>query len=494
MSEEAGLSESTVRTSAGPLMGRRVDDVVEFLGIPYGAPPIGNLRFRPPTPALPWSDTRVAIEFGSAAHPTMASEAERLYFRRSIAWRDYAGYTSETRFDEDCLSLNVWTPDPDDAARPALVWFHGGGFKWGSGAALSARGTDLAANHDIVVVTVNHRLGILGHAYDEVADPTWTDSSEVGLLDLRLALQWIRENISAFGGDPSRVTIAGHSGGALKVACALASPAFRGLFHRAAMLSPVRTQANDPDESLRFMHYVMARAGYPGRSDLHALRDIRADRLSLLATGTYLRPTSPSTTLPEQPFSLKSATNLQEMPVLVGAAHNDLSAFEFDADPYLAKLDDWALFERVRAIPGVRNFDHAIDLVRQRIRSDGPVSRRWILAELSTQALWDRITDLVRCRARVAAPTYVFDFRRRVPMPAETAFEGDDSSYHGAEVPYLFNRRTTASGLDGADAGELAMRMSSYFTNFARSGNPNGCALPHWPEATTDITTWMQFE
>ena len=209
-----------VSTAQGQLEGAQSGDIIRFLGVPFAAPPVGDLRFQPPAPVAPWDGVRPALAHGARS------------------WQESAGVTAmlgddASGTDEDCLYLNVFTPACDDARRPVMVWIHGGGFVNGSGSTPWYDGSALAARGDVVVVTINYRLGALGFLWLGDLDPRLRSSGVNGLLDQAAALQWVHDNIAAFGGDPESVTIFGESAGAMSVSTLLALPAARGLFHRA---------------------------------------------------------------------------------------------------------------------------------------------------------------------------------------------------------------------------------------------------------------------
>ena len=224
----------TVETTSGKLIGATHRGTHVFRGIPFAAPPVGALRFRPPQPVAPWSGVREALTFGPMA-PQLPSALEAL-----------AGNTPLGQ-SEDCLTLNVWTPACDGAKRPVMVWIHGGGFTTGTAASPWYSGTNLALQGDVVVVTANYRLGALGFMHlADVGGEAWGSSANCGILDQVAALRWVRDNVAGFGGDPDNVTVFGESAGGCSVVTLLATPAAKGLFHKAiaesASVAQVRTR------------------------------------------------------------------------------------------------------------------------------------------------------------------------------------------------------------------------------------------------------------
>ena len=259
-------ADCNVNTSFGKVQGSYENGLYVFKGIPYAAPPVGELRWMPPAPHQPWDGVRPAVEFGAIApqlpmSPLPGKERE------------------EEPQSESCLFLNIWTPGLDDARRPVMVWIHGGAFSIGSGSETMYRGGKLAATGDIVLVTVNYRLGVLGFLnLNELTRGRIPATGNEGLLDQVAALKWVRDNIAAFGGDPGNVTIFGESAGAMSVACLMNMPAARGLFHKAILESPVGEIARPLVPSLRIAEEFLKIVGIRPQND-SALRALPVDTL-----------------------------------------------------------------------------------------------------------------------------------------------------------------------------------------------------------------------
>ena len=233
--------ETVVEVSNGEIRGMEQRGALAFLGIPYGAPTGGESRFRPASPAADWRGIREATQYGPKCpqNPLPLTPA----LSRVLKFADIGQ-------SEDCLSLNVWTPAVT-GSRPVLVWLHGGGFTTGTGAEPDYEGANLASRNDVVVVTLNHRLNLFGHLDLSDWDEDYADSANAGMLDIVLALEWVRENAKTFGGDPGNVTIFGQSGGGYKVSTLLAMPPAEGLFHKAAIISGPGVQAKSREDALQ---------------------------------------------------------------------------------------------------------------------------------------------------------------------------------------------------------------------------------------------------
>src|SRR5579864_2898442 len=265
-------SASVVTTNAGKIRGAMQDKVHAFKGVPYGASTEGAGRFMPPAKPQAWSGVRDALELGPAS-PQVPSTL----IPESMAQQpkgDGAG-------SEDCLHLNVWTPSVGGGKRPVMVWFHGGGYSAGSANWAMYDGANLAAKQDVVVVTVNHRLNVFGYLYlADLGGEKYARSSNVGMLDTIAALEWVRDNISAFGGDPGNVTIFGQSGGGGKVSTLMGMPAAKGLFHRAIAMSGSNVTGMPRDRANKGVEALLGKLGLKPNQVDQLQKDRKSTRLN----------------------------------------------------------------------------------------------------------------------------------------------------------------------------------------------------------------------
>jgi para-nitrobenzyl esterase len=443
------------------------DGVRAYKGIPYAAPPVGALRWRPPEPAQGWTGVRPTHAFGP-------------HSIQGVVWDDID--LSGALTSEDCLYLNVWTPAaPGDGARlPTMVWIHGGGFVVGSGAEPRYDGARLAAR-GIIVVTVNHRLNALGF----LAHPELTSESDhrgsgaYGFLDLVAALEWVTRNIGAFGGDPAKVTIAGESAGSHAVSALMASPLAKGLFARAigesaAMFaSPSRAPASlDKAEAagLDFMRKAGARS-------LSQLRAAPAEAILAASPGLGFRPIIDGWFLPRSLAQIFAAGEQNDVPLMAG--WNKDEGFNFT----LLQGDDAKrpYAELVRAIFGERT-KQALKLYPTGSFETDAASARALGGDLVIiHPTWAWI-EAQKKNGRADIFRFRFD---RCPLTPQGWFGERDSrdagAFHAGEIPYVFdNLHAVPWAIDDYDRA-LAKLASSYWINFVVNGDPNGPGLPRWP-------------
>lgn len=451
-------------TASGPVAGLDVGGALRFAGIPYGAPTSGAGRFAPPRPPQPWTETRDARGFGDAAPQV-----------RPVG----------SPMSEDCLVLNVWTPALDGAKRPVLVWLHGGGFLAGRGNEPTSDGTALARDHDAVVVSVNHRLGLLGFLdLAGAVGEEFAGSQNASLLDLVAALEWVRDNAASFGGDPGCVTIFGHSGGGGKVASLLVTPQAEGLFHRAAVFGGPPFGIKTRAESTESARLALAELGLDA-STAASIREVPWERLVEVqaALGAGAEPGehgtrfSPVTGSPEQPVDVVTAVAAgvgADIPLLIGTAVDEAHAAIFAKPRYLDP--DWDLTsEQLRdAIsPGLSRRDQADELARRYagIRPDSTLGR--IFLDIGSDQFLIRSLRLLEARlAGGGADSWVYSI--------DVAHDEFPGSYHGIEMPFVFSTLGAHEKLAVTPAREeLARQTSAAFVAFARTGVP-GAATP-WP-------------
>src|SRR5918998_6599755 len=316
------MDDVIVETFDGAVRGAVDQGVATFKGLRYAAPPLGERRFAAPAPVEPWDGVRDALAFGpSCPQPETRPD----------------GWVGEAATDEDCLFLNVFTPAADDARRPVMVWFHGGGYTIGSGSWPLYDGTNLARRGDVVVVTVNHRLGILGYLQLAHLDEAERAAGNAGTLDLVASLEWVRDNIARFGGDPGNVTIFGESGGGAKVCSMLAMPAARGLFHRGVVQSGAMQYLRTPDAAAALTDKVLGEVGLPAGDAVADLRSLPADALlaaqqavsggSRDPMGGGFGPVLDGVDLPKHPGKAVQEGVAPDVPLMIGTTFDEATLF-----------------------------------------------------------------------------------------------------------------------------------------------------------------------
>ncbi len=463
-----------VKTTAGAVRGTRDGGIEIFRGIPYAAPPVGPLRFRPPTAAAPWDGVRDALEFG----PSCPQPAERP-----------EGWAPEPALSEDCLYLNVWTPGTGDGARrPVMVWMHGGGYSIGSGSWPVYDGTALARRGDTVVVTLNHRLGILGYLHlKELAGAGFASSGNAGMLDLVAALQWVRDNIAAFGGDSDNVTIFGESGGGAKVSTLIAMPAARGLFHRAAIQSGPGLRVKPPEQAAELAEKIAAEI-CGGSFDLAALQAAPIERLRE-AQGKLGRsavfafsPVLDSEVIPEHPGDAIKNGTAADVPMIVGCNRDEATLF-LAMNPASGEVaDDDGLLARLVTLGS-----DAGAIVEAYRRTRPETAARDLLVAIESDRMM-RIPSIRLAERKLAggrAPVFMYLFRWAA---------GPLGSAHGFEIPFVFDNARPPVMPESVSRGDLAARMSEAWLAFARSGRPDHPGNPDWPAYTLEDRATMTFD
>jgi para-nitrobenzyl esterase len=458
-----------VRTQVaeGELVGKTEGNAAAFLGVPYAAPPVGDLRWKPPQPLASWTGDRAADHFAASCQQTVVPGGFGPWTQEYVVSGDVS---------EDCLYLNVWTSARKKEDRlPVLFWIHGGGFSQGSGSVPIYDGAPLAAQ-GLVVVTFNYRVGVYGFlAHPELtAESAEHASGNYGLLDMVAALRWVQKNIAAFGGDPSRVTIAGQSAGAASVHHLIASPLANGLFSGAIAQSgsgmglpvPDRATAEAVGEKLSHVDgdaltLAQLRALPPAQLDARVAKmpsgGPGALRFTPIVDGLLL------------PDAATVGKNTNDTPILTGMTANEVTGLNPDygkttADSFRQQLDSTygALASDAASLYRARDDAQARESADALARDRG----------LASMYLWakDRL-------AHTKHPVFAYLWTHLEPGPDSARYQ----VFHSSEIPYVFSTLDRAQRPFTARDFALARRLGSYWVNFVKTGDPNEVGLPQWP-------------
>jgi para-nitrobenzyl esterase len=466
MSAISLAQSGNVQTESGTISGASESGVIVYKGVPFAAPPLGDLRWRPPVPVAPWTGTRKADAFAPACMQTGVS---------------MPGETPPA-ISEDCLYLNIWTPAKTNTTQeplPVIVWIYGGGYINGS-ASMPLYWGDRLARKGAVVVTIAYRIGPLGFlAHPELTrESPHHSSGNYGLMDQIAALEWIQRNIAAFGGDPKNVTIAGQSSGSISVSILMASPRAKGLFQRAIgesgglfeplQLAPKYLLANAERDGEKY-------AASLGATTLQQLRGLPAGQLMGNADGT-VHPVIEPYLLPAAPYEAFTSGQQNDVPLLLGS----------NADEARSLTD----VSQVKAATFASDLEHSFGALPPPLVSaypyttDQQAKQARLNLERDLRFGWD-MWAWARLQAGTGhSPVYYYSFAQPPPFPAGSVYEGWGAS-HYAELWYVFNHLDQEPWHWSTADRKLADEISSYWVNFARSGNPNGAGLPPWPAFTT---------
>jgi para-nitrobenzyl esterase len=478
-----------VATKSGKVVGLAASGVCTFKGIHYGANPEGAMRFMPPVPPMPWSETAEALNYGDLA-PQNLSGASGSDIR--VAMGDIFG---PGKVSENCLVLNVWTPNLTRGTRPVMVWLHGGGYTGGSDGAPTYDGTNLARKRNVVVVGINHRLNVFGYLYlGKIGGAKYADSGNAGMLDCVLALEWVRDNIAHFGGDPNNVTIFGESGGGGKVSVLMAMPPAKGLFHKAIVESGSTLRVSTPDEADAAARKYLAqlKIATDRVDDLQKvpMEDMLAAMRALTGPNSIrLGPVVDGRSLPRQPFDPDAPAQSANIPMLIGTNGTETTALLGIADASLFSLNEADMRAKLRSYLHVSD-DAQIDslvAVYKKRRPDATPSDIYFAVTTDRMMRMNAVTQAERKAAEQAAPAYMYIFDWRSPV-----LGGKLRSPHGIELAFVFDNTDKTTGMNGtgSDLAPLAEKVSAAWAAFARTGNPNAPGLPHWPayDAATRAT------
>lgn len=484
-------SESTanvVETSNGPIRGSIEDGMHVFKGVRYGTAPVGERRFKPPVRPEPWVEPVDAYEYGN----------------RAMQGSGLPGASDDMpEVSEDCLFLNVWTPGLDDNKRPVMVWLHGGGFSSGSGGDEFCEGKNLARKGNVVVVTVNHRLNVFGFLQlSEEWGPEYASSGQAGMLDIVMSLEWVRDNIASFGGDPGNVTIFGESGGGRKVAMLMAMPPAVGLFHKTIIQSGSGLDAPSKADAVAMGRELLRKIGV-AEGDIEALAgaDTRAifeaqqaSAPNISSPGQLTVPTGgfapciDGIALQRKPFIPDAPPTAADIPLLIGSNKDEMSIFR-SSNPEFGTQTDEDFIDYVHTVlPG--RAGALIPALRAAFPNYSPSDL--IVATDTMKGYWiATVLQAERKAAQAAAPVYVYT------LAWETrADTGRLRAHHALDVPLVFNNIESMRSMVGPGPEPLQISdiMSSAWIAFARTGNPNTDRLPEWPAYDPENRATMVFD
>ena len=465
-SVRANAHWSLAETTGGQLRGVSADGIHSFKGIPYGAD-TSTRRFRAALPSAPWDGIRDAVAYGPACPQTSAVDPSTI--------------------SEDCLRLNVWTPGLSTSTpRPVLVYLHGGGYSHGTVSEPLFDGSALSRRGDVVVVTLHHRIGGFGYLYLAAVDgERYGDSGNAGMLDLVLALTWVRDNIAAFGGDPARVTLFGQSGGGAKCATLMAMPAARGLFHRVWTMSGQQVTGRTRAHGSETARAVLAALKLPSERVRELEKLPLKQVLDAMRGGTWT-PVVDGKTLPRDPFAPDAPAQSRRLPMVLGNTLQETTSLIGTVDPTIFALDWSELPDKLRQhlAPFIGTLTAEAIVKRYRRWYPQSTPSEVFFAASTAARSWRGMLIESERRAEQGAPTWTYYVHWQSPLD-----DGRWGAPHTVDIPLLFNNLAaspyTAGDGDAArfdPPAELADNMSDALVAFARTGNPNHSGLPHWPQ------------
>ena len=487
----ASSSVAVAQTANGKVAGYIQDGVTIFKGIPYAK---AN-RFEAPVQADSWEGIRSCRQYGPVSPQGARSGWANDEIAFAFNWNDGVQ-------GEDCLRLNVWTPALDSRKRPVMVWLHGGGYSAGSGQELpSYDGTSLAFAEDVVVVSINHRLNVLGFLDLSAYGEKYAKSANAGLLDIVASLKWVRDNIAAFGGDPSNVTIFGQSGGGGKVTTLLATPCAKGLFHKAivqsgSMLRTMESKysrkigiatvrnlgldASNIDKISEVPYGELLAAGEKAIAQVKA----EADRDGVASFIFGWAPTVDGAVLPSQPFDPQAPAISADIPMIIGTTRH-----EFSMTTYVPALRNAGREEVIGILKG--RYGEGTERFLELFAKAYPGSKPADMLDADFVFRPSAIEQALRKSLQGAAPVYMYMFNWESPV-----LDGILRSTHCMEIPFVFNnadRHASMTG-GGTQAMELASKMSHCWAEFARCGKPSAEGLPEWEPFEAEKRAVMFFD
>ena len=476
-----GVSERIVETAQGRYRGRVMEGVCVFKGMRYGASTAGAGRFMPPRPPESFAGVRDAFDYGDQS-PQAAG-----------------GLAGPQPMSEDCLRINVWTPNPGDGRkRPVMLWFHGGGFEAGSGASPLYDGTNMVRRGDVVLCTINSRLNVFGFCdLSAFLGPEFAQSGNVGYLDLVRAMQWVRENIAAFGGDPTNVMIYGQSGGGRKVTVCFAGKEANGLFHKGVVQSGSHLLVQTPDQSRALTEALLRRLSIDPRN-ARALQQVPQEQLSAAQrevigkAGYRFEPNLDGISFTAHPFLPNAPAQTARVPMMVGTAQHELAA-QLGAIPGIHQIDEAGLRSRLAAYMPASDIEEAIRVFKVSTPSGSAPEMFFKIA--SWRSYMRNATIMAEKRAQLNGadnPTWMYQVTWRSPVEGGRRF-----AQHSSDLPFMFDNVARGARFTGPPSPAtqvMADSMAGAWLAFAHKGDPNHPGIPRWPTYDPKSRPVMQFD
>lgn len=471
------MSQIIVESVYGRLKGEESDGVIVWKGIPYAKPPVGALRFRAPERPDFWKGIRNATSFSPVA-PQPQSEI-----------MEFLG-NDTANMNEDCLYLNVWSPGADNQKRPVMVWIHGGAFISGSGSSSWYDGATFAAQGDVVVVTLNYRLGILGFLHlGELGDEEYATSGNCGILDQVAALQWIQENIAAFGGDPNNVTVFGESAGAMSIGVLLGFPSAQGLFQKAILQSGAAANVHSSAKATRVASRLLA-ALQVEPTNLSKLEELSVEELvraSTIVPMMSLGPVIDGISLPHHPEEAIRKGSAKDVSILIGTNKDEYRLFTV-FDPEWRNADETkihAVFEKF--------FGPLLPALAKQFSEKEPLNQDLLNQLLTMNIFTNPAQKLAKLQLNQDAPVWMYRFDWETPV-----YGGALKAAHALEIPFVWDTldKPDTEKLTGTSPERypIANQMHQAWIQFARTGQPDTELLPEWPRYDLKNRTTMIFD
>ena len=481
--------DAIVTTKNGKLEGEQKNELYVFKGIPYAEPPVGKLRWKPPQPAKKWSGARPAKKFGAVApQPTMPGGT-------AIGTPSFAGQEQS----EDCLSLNIWTPGLDDAKRPVLLWIHGGAFYIGSGTEAFLEEGVLARRGNVVVVSINYRLGAFGFLnLNEVTGGKIPATGNEGILDQIASLEWLQENIAAFGGDPNNITASGFSAGAMSVGTLLGMPLAKGKFHKAMNRSGAANVVNPLENAVKIAELQLKIWGLTSKDTdgINALTtgNILEGQNRLIAQmresegrGTPYQPVKDGKYIPEMPITAIKKGSAKNVPTMAGCTLDELKMMQA-MDPNAAKMDEAGLVKKLEAMVPKEMIKDLIPTYKTALTKRGCKSTpAEILGSINTDSFFRIPTiRMVEAQRDNGTPAYNYLFVHKCP-----AMGGVMGAMHGLDNPFLFGALVPEFTGKDEELERTATQIQDTAIAFMKTGDPSCKSVGKWPVYGKDRMTMV---